>query len=280
MPPKKPPVTPAPLMSPDTESQVLDELYRAEQRTRAALSLILGSAAGLDLTREELQFCRAAGLDDAARLREHHRAARAIALYRQCGSDAQRVESRDRLTDLEISLEPRLAQIRAEIETLTAEAELAARRLNEARADVERREAAVVGLRADDILPRFVVDRLADVRKLESNCPAAAVVREAETRKKMIAAVLKLSDVDQMKLHAQGLRISGGPDLLVAERGVPAVDNGKWATYCADLQAELPRLESDLASARAELSVFKSEAAALRNYWLEPEQSQQLEEVL
>ena len=99
----------------------------------------------------------------------------------------------------------------------------------------------------------------------------------------MIAGVLKLSDVEQMKLHAQGQQYEGR-DLFtnVGDGGKivnPKVCPMKWAGYIAELKAEVPTLEAELAAADKQLDCFRREAADLREFWLSKDVESQLQDM-
>jgi hypothetical protein len=86
-----------------------------------------------------------------------------------------------------------------------------------------------------------------------------------------------------MKWHAQAQQIAGR-DLFttVGDRGQivnPKVCPMKWAAYVAELRAEVPVLEAELAAADKELEVFRLEAQQLRAFYLSPEFESQLEQM-
>jgi hypothetical protein len=137
-----------------------------------------------------------------------------------------------------------------------------------------------VALTGESLLPEFLRGQLNDIDKAKSSCDASTVVRETETRLKMIAGVLKLSDAEQMKLHAQAQQTQGR-DLFTREGDGgkminPKVDPTKWAAYVDGLRGEVPVLESQLAAADKQLDCFRRESADLRGFWLSAEIEQQL----
>jgi hypothetical protein len=95
--------------------------------------------------------------------------------------------------------------------------------------------------------------------------------------------VLKLSDAEQMKLHAQAQQTQGR-DLFTREGNSgklvnPKVDPIKWAAYVGDLRGEVPVLESQLAAADKQLDCFRRESAELREFWLSKEIESQLQDM-
>jgi hypothetical protein len=265
---------------PDWQSELSEELAKQEQRSRAAMGILLGAADGSELTAEELAFLRAAGVDDSARRREVNKMQRVIALYRSAGSSAQRKAAADRLASVEADLGPIVAKAQSEIDRLQGEINKAQRDLDAARLEADRRSSAAVALTGESLLPEFVRGQLSDIAKAQSGCDASAVIRETETRLKMIAGVLKLSDAEQMKLHAQAQQTQGR-DLFTRQGDGgkminPKVCPMKWAAYVADLRNEVPVLESQLAAADKQLDCFRRESADLREFWLSKEIEQQL----
>ncbi len=265
---------------PDWQDELSEELAKQEQRSRAAMGILLAAADGSELTAEELAFLRAAGVDDSTRRRELNKMVRVVTLYRSAGTSAQRKAASDRLASVEAQLGPIVAKAQSEIDRLQGEIAKAQKDLEAARLESDRRSSAAVALTGESLLPEFVRGQLNDIAKAQSSCEAAAVVREAETRLKMIAGVLKLSDVDGMKLHAQSQQIAGR-DLFtnVGDRGQivnPKVCPMKWAQYIADLRNEVPTLEAELAAADKQLDCFRREAADLREFWLSKDVESQL----
>jgi hypothetical protein len=268
---------------PDWQSELSEELAKQEQRSRAAMGILLNAADGSELTAEELAFLRAAGVDDSARRREVNKMTRVIALYRSAGSSAERKAAADRLASVEADLGPIVAKAQAEIDRLQGEILKAQRDLDAARLESDRRSSAAVALTGESLLPEWVRGQLSDIDKAQSGCEASTVVRETEDRLKMIGAVLKLSDVEQMKLHAQAQQTQGR-DLFTREGDNgklvnPKVCPMKWAAYTADLRNEVPALETLLAEADKQLDCFRRESADLREFWLSPEIESQLQDM-
>ena len=268
---------------PNWQDELSEELAKQEQRSRAAMGILLNAADGSELTAEELAFLRAAGIDDSTRRRELTKMQRVIALYRSAGSSAQRKAAADRLASVEADLGPIVAKAQAEIDRLQGEILKAQRDLDAARLESDRRSSAAVALTGESLLPEFLRGELSDIDKAKSSCDASTVVRETETRLKMIGAVLKLSDAEQMKLHAQAQQTQGR-DLFTREGDGgkminPKVCPMKWAAYVGDLRAEVPVLESQLSEADKQLDCFRRESAELREFWLSKEIESQLQDL-
>lgn len=268
---------------PDWQTEMSEELYRQEQRSRAAMALLLSAADGAELTSEELAFLRAAGIDDATRRREVARLTRVVKLYQAAGTSAQRKAAADRLALVQAELGPIVAKAQAEIDRLQGEIRKAESDLLAAKAEAERRDNAAQQLTSESVLPEFVRGQLKDNHKAESDCEASRTVRETEQRLKVIAGVLKLTDADGMKLHAQAQQMAGR-DLFTrtGDGGAminPKVCPMKWAEYLAQLREEVPGLEAQLAAANKELEIFRREAQQLREFWLTPEIEEQLEQM-
>ena len=277
------PTKKAPPVVPNWQDELSEELAKQEQRSRAAMGILLAAADGSELTAEELAFLRAAGVDDSTRRRELNKMVRVVTLYRSAGTSAQRKAAADRLASVESQLGPIVAKAEAEIARLQGEIAKAQKDLDVARLESDRRSSAAVALTGESLLPEFVRGQLNDIAKAESSCEAAAVVREAETRLKMIAGVLTLADVDQMKWHATAQQIAGR-DLFtnVGDRGQivnPKVCPMKWSAYIADLKAEVPTLEAELAAADKQLDCFRRESADLREFWLSKDVESQLQDM-
>lgn len=267
----------------DWQTQLSEELSRQEDRNRAAMNLLLIQADGNELSSEEIAFVRAVGVTDEVRRREVNKLTRVLKLYSKSGTAKERKELAVRLAAMESQLQPVISKAEAEVARLQNEVAKARADLEAARLEADRRESAAASMTEDSLLPEFVRQQLSDIHKAQSACEASRIVRETETRLKMIAGVLKLSDVEAMKLHAQGQQIAGR-DLFttVGDRGQivnPKVDALKWAAYVAELRAEVPVLEAEMAAADKELEVFRLEAQQLRAFYLSPEFESQLEQM-
>jgi hypothetical protein len=261
---------------PDWETELTEQLERADQRRRAAYALMLRFAAGEEPTAEELQFLRHCGFDDSARRREEHRFARALALLRQAGTRAEREAAAAQLAGREADLTAAIARLTAEIDRLVSERTNAEADLHRVRANVARREAAVAALQAESILPEHICGQLRDIRKAESGSLPARAEREAESRIKTIRGVLALTDNQRMLLHADAVRRDGGPDMVVRQSSdrmaiTPRINPTLWAEYLERLRTELPDRERELDEARRELTLFSREGEDLRNFWLSEE---------
>lgn len=269
---------------PDWQSELSEELDRADQRRRAAWSLMLTAADGSELSREDLDFLRVVGIDDSTRRREIGRLGRVLAAYRKAGTKAQRDAAAEQLQALETDIGSRVQQMTDEIARLQAEVENANTLLGKVRAVVQRQAAAVEELQAEGMLPDYVQGQLADIRKAENDCESARVIREAEARKRMIEGVLKLSDEKQMTLHAASVKTFDGEPLIANKSSdgrmiTPRVNLAVWPRYVESLRAELPVLDAAIAEANKQLDVFRREAADLRAYWLTTEVEEQLQQM-
>jgi chromosome segregation ATPase len=260
---------------PDWQSEISEELERADQRRRAAYGILFRAAGGDDLTREEIEFLKVCGFDDSARRREQPKFSRALALLQKAGTKAQREEAAAKLAQRETELTATIGGLQVEIDRLTSELTKANQQLSAVRSDVSQRAAAVEQLQSDGNLPEYVKAQLAELRKTAANSQPAAAEREAETRVRCIKAVLALTDDSQRMLHAQTARLQDGTPLVTSRVDGkvvnPRIDLSAWARYLEELRAELPQREQELESARKELKYFDREERELREFWLQPE---------
>lgn len=269
---------------PDWQAELSDELDRADSRQRACYAILLNAASGDELTREELNFLRVNGFDDRTRHREIGKLGRMLDQYRTAGTEQQREAAAENLQTVEAELVPAVEQMKAEVERLQREIDRAEQQVQQARGEVQRRAAAVEQLQSDELLPQFVLDQLAEVRRAESATEAAAIIREGEARGRLIETVLKITDERQKLQHAKAVKHFNGEPLLTGlepQNGMitPRLNQPVWQRYLAALQAELPSLVEAMAAADRQLEPFRREAAELRRYWLQPSVQEQLEQM-
>lgn len=261
------------------ENDLAAEMAQHDQRQRACLRIIADMARGEDVSEDEKNYLRFAGYSDPDVRRELGRMSRALKQLEIAGTAEDRRIASERLAMLEDEITGTIGGMKAERDRLEAEIANAEKRLNEARSDVQRRQAAVDQLRSENLLPKHVANQLAEVRKRKSESAPAKAKREAETRLRNIEAVLALSDRDGILRHCESLILSNGPNLLVTknENSVisKTVDGAKWSQYFADLREEIPQREAELSAAAEELKFFDEESAAVADFYLNEFENQE-----
>jgi hypothetical protein len=276
------PTKKAPPVVPDWQSELSEELDRADQRRRAAWSIMLTAADGDELSREQLEFLRAVGIDDSTRRREIHKMSRVLSAYRKCGTRAQREAAAAELAEVEEQLVGEIKRLEDHRDRLAAEAVNARELLSTKRAKVAQQTAAAAELTSDSVLPQWVLGSLSDLEKLMSSSEAACELREIEARLKLIESVPKISDQDAQLHHAHAVKLNGGP-VLTTDQGADGkmirlrINPVAWSAYLVSLSNEKPGLEARAAELNQELDLFRREAADLRGFWLSSEIEEQLQ---
>lgn len=261
------------------ENDLSAEMEQFDQRQRACLRILADMARGEEVSEDELNYLRFAGYSEPDVRRELGRMGRALRQLEIAGTAEQRKLAADRFAMLEDETSGNIGAMKAERDRLESEIAQAENRLNDARSEVQRREAAVEQLRSENLLPLHVCKQLSAVRKRKSNSAPAKQHREAETRLRNIQSILELTDTEAKLRHAEALILSQGPSLLATktENGVTKkrVDEGLWSQYVQQLREEIPQRQAELAAAEEELKSFDSEADAIADFYLSEFESQE-----
>lgn len=261
------------------ENDLAAEMEQFDQRQRACLRILADMARGEEVSEDELNYLRFAGYSEPDVRRELGRMGRALRQLEIAGTAEQRKLAADRLAMLEDETSGNIGAMKAERDRLESEIAQAENRLNDARSEVQRREAAVEQLRSENLLPVHVCKQLSAVRKRKSDSVPAKQHREAETRLRNIQSILELTDTEAKLRHAEALILSQGPSLLAnrTENGVTKkrVDEGLWLQYVKQLREEIPQRKAELAAAEEELQAFDLEACAIADFYLSEFESQE-----
>lgn len=261
------------------DNDLAAELVDFDRRQRACLKILADMARGEEVSPEEEHYLRFAGYSEPDIRRELGRMGRAIDYLKIAGHSQERQQAASRLAKLEDELAGTIGAMKAERDRLNNEIANAEKQLTEARADVERRNAAVEQLRNATTLPGYIIKQLDSVRKRRGESAPAKTQREAEARLQLIQGVLSLTDRDGKRRHAESLLLSKGPNLLVikTENGVTSkqLNDGLWSEYLQQLREEIPQREAELAAASKQLKTYDDEAEAIKDFYLTQFESQE-----